>query len=115
MSGKPQRAEIAKALSRNLRLLILDKPTASLNETDSAKLPVLLLAFKRHGVTSVLIIHKPIEIRMLSDTIKVIRDGAAVSRLDCHAGISEGDIIRKPHPATGRGQIELALSTKSLA
>lgn len=115
MSGKPPRAEIAKALSRNLRLLILDKPTASLNETDSAKLPDLLLAFKRHGVTSILVSHKLNKIQRLSDTIKVIRDGAAVSRLDCRSGISEGDISRKPHPATGRGQIELVLSAKSPA
>ncbi|MBU2359894.1 MAG: sugar ABC transporter ATP-binding protein, partial [Alphaproteobacteria bacterium] len=77
-----------------VRLLILDEPTSSLNETDSAKLLDLLLEFKAQGVTSILISHKLNEISKVADTITVIRDGAAVSRLDCRTGISEGDIIR---------------------
>ena len=92
--GKQQLVEIAKALSKDVRLLILDEPTSSLNETDSAKLLDLLLEFKRQGVTSILISHKLNEISKVADTITVIRDGAAVSRLDCRTGISEGDIIR---------------------
>ena len=92
--GKQQLVEIAKALSKDVRLLILDEPTSSLNETDSAKLLDLLLEFKRQGVTSILISHKLNEISKVADTITVIRDGAAVSRLDCRNGISEGDIIR---------------------
>jgi putative multiple sugar transport system ATP-binding protein len=92
--GKQQLVEIAKALSKDVRLLILDEPTSSLNETDSAKLLDLLLEFKRHGVTSILISHKLNEISKVADTITVIRDGTAVSRLDCRNGISEGDIIR---------------------
>lgn len=92
--GKQQLVEIAKALSKNVRLLILDEPTSSLNETDSEKLLNLLLEFKSRGITSILISHKLNEISRVADTITVIRDGAAVSRLDCHDGISEDDIIR---------------------
>ncbi|MFZ3582406.1 multiple monosaccharide ABC transporter ATP-binding protein [Loktanella sp. DJP18] len=92
--GKQQLVEIAKALSKDVRLLILDEPTSSLNETDSTKLLDLLLEFKRQGVTSILISHKLNEISKVADTITVIRDGATVSRLDCRTGISEGDIIR---------------------
>ena len=92
--GKQQLVEIAKALSKNVRLLILDEPTSSLNETDSEKLLDLLLEFKSRGITSILISHKLNEISRVADTITVIRDGAAVSRLDCSSGISEDDIIR---------------------
>ena len=92
--GKQQLIEIAKALSKDVRLLILDEPTSSLNENDSAKLLELLLEFKRQGVTSILITHKLNEISKVADTITVIRDGAAVSRLDCSQGISEEKIIR---------------------
>lgn len=92
--GKQQLIEIAKALSKNVRLLILDEPTSSLNETDSQKLLDLLLEFKARGITSIMISHKLNEIARVADTITVIRDGAAVSRLDCKNGIDEGDIIR---------------------
>lgn len=92
--GKQQLIEIAKALAKDVRLLILDEPTSSLNENDSAQLLELLLEFKRQGVTSILITHKLNEISKVADTITVIRDGAAVSRLDCSQGISEEKIIR---------------------
>jgi putative multiple sugar transport system ATP-binding protein len=92
--GKQQLVEIAKALSKNVRLLILDEPTSSLNESDSQKLLDLLLEFKARGITSILISHKLNEISRVADTITVIRDGAAVSRLDCREGISEDRIIR---------------------
>lgn len=92
--GKQQLVEIAKALSKNVRLLILDEPTSSLNETDSQKLLDLLLEFKAKGITSILISHKLNEISRVADTITVLRDGSTVSRLDCEGGISEDDIIR---------------------
>ncbi len=92
--GKQQLVEIAKALSKDVRLLILDEPTSSLNETDSQKLLDLMLEFKARGITSILISHKLNEISRVADTITVIRDGAAVSRLDCREGISEDHIIR---------------------
>ena len=92
--GKQQLVEIAKALSKDVRLLILDEPTSSLNEQDSEKLLSLLKEFRRQGVTSILISHKLNEISQVADTITVLRDGSTVSRLDCAGGISEDDIIR---------------------
>jgi len=92
--GKQQLVEIAKALSKDVRLLILDEPTSSLNEQDSEQLLQLMMEFRKQGVTSILISHKLNEISRVADTITVIRDGAAVSRLDCRDGISEDDIIR---------------------
>ncbi|MDT0682949.1 sugar ABC transporter ATP-binding protein [Roseicyclus sp. F158] len=92
--GKQQLVEIAKALSKDVRLLILDEPTSSLNEQDSDKLLALLAELRKQGVTSILISHKLNEIRQVADTITVLRDGGAVARLDCEGGISEDDIIR---------------------
>ncbi len=94
--GKQQLVEIAKALSKRVRLLILDEPTASLNETDSAALLALLREFRAQGITSILISHKLNEIREVADKITVLRDGRAVATLDCNAGeVEEDDIIRK--------------------
>ena len=92
--GKQQLVEIAKALSKNVRLLILDEPTSSLNEEDSAKLLDLLLDFRRKGITSILISHKLNEVSKVADTITVLRDGAAVARMDCRDGVDENDIVR---------------------
>lgn len=93
--GKQQLVEIAKALAKEVKLLILDEPTSALQENDSAKLLDLLLEFKTQGISSILITHKLNEISRVADSITVIRDGASVSTLDCHAqSISEEDIIR---------------------
>ncbi|MEX6506874.1 multiple monosaccharide ABC transporter ATP-binding protein [Jiella sp. M17.18] len=93
--GKQQLVEIAKALSKEVKLLILDEPTSSLNETDSEALLQLLLEFKAAGISSILISHKLNEISKVADTITVLRDGSAVSTLDgTNAGVSEADIIR---------------------
>ncbi|MGF1630819.1 MAG: multiple monosaccharide ABC transporter ATP-binding protein [Kiloniellaceae bacterium] len=93
--GKQQLVEIAKALSKRVRLLILDEPTASLQENDSQKLLDLLLEFKAQGITSILISHKLSEVSRVADTITVLRDGAAVSTLDCRAErIDEARIIK---------------------
>jgi putative multiple sugar transport system ATP-binding protein len=94
--GKQQLVEIAKALSKDVRLLILDEPTASLNETDSAALLELLKEFRNQGITSILISHKLNEISEVADRITVLRDGRTVDTMDCHAGVIEEDeIIRK--------------------
>lgn len=94
--GKQQLVEIAKALSKQVRLLILDEPTASLNEKDSAALLALLREFRAQGITSILISHKLNEIREVADKITVLRDGKAVATLDCKDGdVEEDDIIRK--------------------
>tara|TARA_R110002167_G_scaffold156592_1_gene351346 strand:+ start:2401 stop:3951 length:1551 start_codon:yes stop_codon:yes gene_type:complete len=93
--GKQQLVEIAKALAKEVKLLILDEPTAALQENDSAKLLDLLLEFKAQGISSILITHKLNEISRVADSITVIRDGASVSTLDCRAqSITEEDIIR---------------------
>ena len=80
--GKQQLVEIAKALSKSVRLLILDEPTASLNEQESQKLLDLLLEFKKKGMTSIIISHKLNEISYVADKITVIRDGSTIETLD---------------------------------
>ena len=93
--GKQQLIEIAKALSKEVKLLILDEPTASLNETDSDALLELLLDLKRQGVACILISHKLNEIAKVADTITVLRDGATVASLDCRSKrVSEDSVIR---------------------
>jgi len=93
--GKQQLIEIAKALSKEVKLLILDEPTASLNETDSDALLELLLDLKGHGITCILISHKLNEISKVADSITVLRDGATVASLDCRAQkVSEDLVIR---------------------
>jgi putative multiple sugar transport system ATP-binding protein len=80
--GKQQLVEIAKALAKNVKLLILDEPTASLNESDSQKLLNLLLDLKKQGITSIIISHKLNEISFVADKITVIRDGSTIETLD---------------------------------
>lgn len=93
--GKQQLVEIAKALSKEVKLLILDEPTSSLNETDSDALLELLIGFREKGISAIIISHKLNEISKVADSITVLRDGATVSHLDCHANvISEDDIVK---------------------
>ncbi|WP_425962830.1 sugar ABC transporter ATP-binding protein GguA [Rhizobium nepotum] len=93
--GKQQLVEIAKALSKSVKLLILDEPTASLNESNSEALLNLLIEFRKQGMTSIIITHKLNEVRKVADQITVLRDGMTVKTLDCHQEeISEDVIIR---------------------
>jgi len=93
--GKQQLVEIAKAIAKKVKLLILDEPTASLSETDSEALLQLLLRFKARGIASILISHKLNEIARVADRITVLRDGTTVETLDCRNGaIDEDRIIR---------------------
>ena len=93
--GKQQLVEIAKALAKNARLLILDEPTASLNEDDSKALLELLLKFKSEGLTSIIISHKLNEIAYVADKITVIRDGSTIETLDRKKdAITEDRIIK---------------------
>ena len=93
--GKQQLVEIAKALSKKVRLLILDEPTASLNEADSAALLDRLLAFREQGIASILISHKLNEVARVADRITVLRDGRTVDSLDCRTEqVDEDRIIR---------------------
>lgn len=93
--GKQQLVEIAKALSKEVKLLILDEPTASLNETDSETLLNLLVQFKQHGMTSILISHKIQEVNKVADVITILRDGATIETLEKDRDeITEARIIR---------------------
>ena len=93
--GKQQLVEIAKALAKNARLLILDEPTSSLNEADSKALLDLMLELKKEGVTSIIISHKLNEVAYVADHITVIRDGATIETLDnTNEKIDEGRIIQ---------------------
>ncbi len=79
--GKQQLVEIAKALGKNVKLLILDEPTASLNDRESKALLDLLLELKKKGVTSIIISHKLNEVSYVADAITVIRDGTVIKSL----------------------------------
>lgn len=93
--GQQQLVEIAKALAKDVRLLILDEPTASLNEKDSDTLLKLMLELKSRGITSIIISHKLNEIGRVADQITVIRDGTTVDVIDCRdVGIDEGRVVR---------------------
>ncbi|WP_185984760.1 multiple monosaccharide ABC transporter ATP-binding protein [Aureimonas mangrovi] len=94
--GKQQLVEIAKALSKKVRLLILDEPTAALNERDSDALLDLLTEFRRQGIASILISHKLNEIAKVADRVTVLRDGRTVGTLDASGdAVPEDEIIRR--------------------
>lgn len=93
--GKQQLIEIAKALSKDVKLLILDEPTAALNEDDSENLLNLLRDLKKHGVTCIMISHKLKEVISIADTVTVLRDGQTICTLDAHKGeVSENVLIK---------------------
>lgn len=93
--GKQQLVEIAKALSKKVKLLILDEPTAALNDEDSAHLLTLLRHLKGQGITSIMISHKLNEIAAISDSITIIRDGQTIETLSMSTDeVSEDRIIR---------------------
>lgn len=85
--GEQQLIEIAKALSKKVRLLILDEPTAALNEIESTNLLNLLLELRRGGITCIMISHKLKEIEQIADKITVLRDGATIETLDKQSGM----------------------------
>jgi len=91
--GKQQLVEIAKAIAKKVKLLILDEPTAALNEDDSQNLLNLLLEFKNQGITSIIISHKLNEVTAVSDSITILRDGQTVETLG-KGEATEGRIIR---------------------
>ncbi len=93
--GQQQLVEIAKALSKNVKLLILDEPTSALNEDDSENLLQLMLGLKARGITCIMISHKLNEIAAVSDAVTVIRDGHTVDTYDVVAGQVDEDRIIK--------------------
>ncbi|WP_239571881.1 multiple monosaccharide ABC transporter ATP-binding protein, partial [Streptomyces sp. G44] len=98
--GKQQLVEIAKALSKEVKLLILDEPTAALNDEDSAKLLDLIVELRGQGISSIVISHKLNEIRQITDAVTILRDGRTVESLavrrtpDAEPELSEDRIIR---------------------
>lgn len=94
--GKQQLVEIAKAMSKDVRLLILDEPTAALNDDDSAHLLNLIRALRDEGITCIIISHKLNEIEAIADTTTVIRDGQTIETMDMHGAepVTESRIIR---------------------
>ncbi len=93
--GKQQLVEIAKALSKDVKILILDEPPAALNENDSQNLLKLLVELKSHGIYSVLISHKLNEVVQVANVITILRDGAVIETLNVQEDdISEDRIIK---------------------
>ena len=99
--GKQQLVEIAKALNKDVKLLILDEPTAALNETDSQHLLDLIRGLKGKGIASIMISHKLNEIEQIADAITIIRDGKTIETLDVAA---RRDRRGPHHPRHGRPQ-----------
>jgi putative multiple sugar transport system ATP-binding protein len=93
--GKQQLVEIAKALSKEVKLLILDEPTASLNEDDSENLLNLLIEFKKQGMSAIIISHKLNEIEKVADSITILRDGQTIETLKMEEdNVTEDRIIK---------------------
>ncbi|GIT81560.1 xylose ABC transporter ATP-binding protein [Leifsonia sp. LS1] len=93
--GKQQLVEIAKALSKEVKILILDEPTAALNDDDSAHLLDLIRQLQTHGITSIIISHKLNEIKAIADRVTIIRDGRTIETLEMgERGTSEERIIK---------------------
>ncbi len=93
--GKQQLVEIAKALSKEVELLILDEPTAALNDDDSEHLLELIRSLQAEGMTAIIISHKLNEIKAIADKVTIIRDGKTIETLDMHGDdVSEDRIIR---------------------
>ncbi|XVQ83863.1 multiple monosaccharide ABC transporter ATP-binding protein [Microbispora siamensis] len=92
--GKQQLVEIAKALSKEVKLLILDEPTAALNDEDSAHLLDLLRGLRDEGITCVIISHKLNEVTAIADSVTILRDGRTIETLDMAAdSVTEDRII----------------------
>ncbi|WP_105567026.1 sugar ABC transporter ATP-binding protein [Microbacterium halophytorum] len=100
--GKRQLVEIAKALSKDVRILILDEPTAALGEADSARLLSLIARLREHGITCILISHKLREVMQIADRITVLRDGENV------------ETMHRDEPETDEGRIIRAMVGRDL-
>lgn len=85
--GKQQLIEIAKAMAKKVELLILDEPTAALNDEESKKLLEIMLELKKQGITCIIISHKLNEIEYVSDAVTIIRDGKTIETL--YKGVDE--------------------------
>ncbi|WP_119696867.1 multiple monosaccharide ABC transporter ATP-binding protein [Microbacterium halotolerans] len=100
--GKQQLVEIAKALAKDVKLLILDEPTAALNDSDSERLLGLIEQLRAQGITCIVISHKLREVLRVADRITVIRDGRTI------------ETMRRDDPATDEGRIIRAMVGRDL-
>lgn len=89
-----QLVEIAKAVSQNADIIILDEPTSSLTETEVEALFRIVRELKERGVSFVYISHKMAEIRQISDDITIMRDGTYVGSWKME-DISDGEIVKQ--------------------
>ncbi|WP_317157575.1 multiple monosaccharide ABC transporter ATP-binding protein [[Mycobacterium] appelbergii] len=92
--GKQQLVEIAKALAKDARLLILDEPTAALNDSDSRHLLDLIADLRTHGITSIIISHKLNEVLQIADSITILRDGQTIETIEVNDDLTEDRIVR---------------------
>ncbi|BBZ35082.1 multiple monosaccharide ABC transporter ATP-binding protein [Mycolicibacterium confluentis] len=92
--GKQQLVEIAKALSKKVKLLILDEPTAALNDADSAHLLDLMVELTGEGLTCIIISHKLNEVMRVADTVTILRDGQTIETHAVESGLTEEHVIR---------------------
>lgn len=93
--GKQQLVEIAKALSKNVKLLIMDEPTAALNDKDSDALLNLILKLREErGISVIIISYKLDELLKVADRITVLRDGETIETLENDGSISRSHTIR---------------------
>ncbi|WP_083410871.1 multiple monosaccharide ABC transporter ATP-binding protein [Mycolicibacterium rutilum] len=118
--GKQQLVEIAKALSKKVKLLILDEPTAALNDEDSRHLLDLILGLRDQGLTCIIISHKLNEVMRVADTVTILRDGRTIETRSVGGELTEEHVIRgmvgrdmtdrfpdrEPHPI---GDVALAI------
>lgn len=91
--GKQQLVEIAKAISKNVKILILDEPTAALNEDDSENLLNIIRQLKEEGISCIYISHKLKEVKAIADRITVIRDGKTIETFDNDESVNQDRII----------------------
>jgi D-xylose transport system ATP-binding protein len=119
--GKQQMAEIAKALSEDAKLLILDEPTSALTQTEVLKLMEILQGLKAHGVTCIYISHKLEEFFGITDRVTVLRDGKLISTMETKDASTEklvklmvGREMTDRFPPSQRTPTEVILSVRGL-
>src|SRR5207249_2512840 len=120
--GDQQLVEIAKALSLETEILIMDEPTSALTETEVARLFRVIARLRQRGVTILYITHKMDEVFRLADRITVLRDGKLVRTLPRTATnarevthLMVGREIESVHLGEGRKARDVVLEVQDLS